>query len=175
MAGYKNLFKLRFNHLFAFLLEALAQSLKVEMKVLFFVLVATQLALAFNAPYQREIEAFRRFKIDFKKTYPSLMKEVSALMRFITTLHQIEEHNRLYEEGLFDFYATLNQMADLSEEEKKVIITGNRVPSVEFSDFSVRPKELISVNTTMFPPGPASVDWRAAGHVTPVKDQGNDP
>lgn len=142
------------------------------MRVIFSVLLLVHIVVALNAPYQKAIEAFQKFKIDFNKHYPSIVKEISALYRFIQTFQKVEQHNLLYEEGLVDFYATINQFADLTDVEKSQFINGTRVPPYEFNQFNVRPKEIVTVTTTMFPPGPPSVDWRAAGHVTPVKDQG---
>lgn len=54
----------------------------------------------------------------------------------------------------------------------KKFSTGTELPPYDFSNFTVRPKAFVQVTPDMFPPGPASIDWSAKGHVTPVKDQG---
>lgn len=76
----------------------------------------------------------------------------------------------LFENGTVDFSLAINQFADLSPQALKRITSGNQLPPYEFSNYTVRPKNVVVINTTMFPPGPPSIDWKA--HVTPVKDQG---
>lgn len=78
----------------------------------------------------------------------------------------------MYEAGLVDHSMALNEFADMTDEQISVFTTGNRIPEYEFADYKVRSKAVVTVVPGMFPPGPASVDWKARGHVTPVKDQG---
>lgn len=107
----------------------------------------------------------------YNKSYlPSL--EPRAFLRFVSVYRLIKEHNKKFNEEKVDYSLMMNRFADLSSEDIKKFTTGHQLPPYEFSNFTVRPKEVINVNTTLFPPGPASIDWRARGHVTPVKDQG---
>lgn len=99
------------------------------------------------------------------------MDELRALKQFIKVYKLIEDHNKKYAAGSVDFLLAINQFCDLTTEQKKKFTTGNFLPPYEFNNFTVRPKEVITVTPTMFPTGPASVDWKARGHVTPVKDQ----
>lgn len=88
-------------------------------------------------------------------------------------------HNRKYENELVDFEMAINCFADMSPEQIEKFTKGNFLPPYDFSNFTVRPRAVITVNgnidnTATYPPGPASIDWNALGHVTPVKDQGYD-
>lgn len=81
------------------------------------------------------------------------------------------EHNKRYDMGLTEFKMATNQFAGSSPEEMTQVNNGTRIPVADFND-SVRPKGILTVDQDTFPPGPASVDWSAAGHVTSIKDQG---
>lgn len=52
------------------------------------------------------------------------------------------------------------------------VINGTQLPPYEFSNFTVRPRNVVNVSPDTFPPAPASIDWRLRGFVSPVKDQG---
>lgn len=93
-------------------------------------------------------------------------------MRFVKIYRLIKSHNKKFEDEKVDFSLSMNHFADLSPEAIARFSTGNQDPPYDFSNFTVRPKEVVTVNNTMFPPGPVSIDWRARGHLTPVKDQG---
>lgn len=66
----------------------------------------------------------------------------------------------------------LNNFADFTPDQLETLTTGNKIPEFEFEEFKMRPRAVITVTPNMFPPGPTSIDWKAKGHVTPVKDQG---
>lgn len=123
-------------------------------------------------PYKNEIKAFDEFKLKFKKNYKSPSVEFKALFRFSKLFRKIQKHNEKYEAEQVEFEMAINQFSDLADEEMQSFTNGTVIPQVEFNDFRVRPRAVVTVNSNMFPPGPASVDWNAKGHVTPVKDQG---
>jgi len=66
----------------------------------------------------------------------------------------------------------VNKFSDLSKDQLKKLYTGNKLPPYEFTNYTVRPRAMLTITETMFTPGPESVDWKAEGHVTPIKDQG---
>lgn len=99
------------------------------------------------------------------------MDELRALKQFIKVYKFIVEHNKKFENGSVDYSLAVNQFCDLSREQIRKFTFGNRLPPYEFNNFTIRPKEVITVTPSMFSDGPPSIDWRAKGHVTPVKDQ----
>lgn len=102
------------------------------------------------------------------------MDERNAFEIFIKVFRFVNGHNLKFENGTSDFSVAINAFADWSPEKLKSILTeGNRLPPYEFSNFTIRPKEVINIDNTMFPPGPTFVDWKSKGHVTGIKDQGS--
>lgn len=59
----------------------------------------------------------------------------------------------------------MNQFADMTPDEREGIVGGFIPPLIE-------PRNIGLVSPGQLPPGPPSVDYRARGLVTPVKDQG---
>lgn len=110
-------------------------------------------------------------QIQFGISYSSAAKQYKALYNFIRNWHIIEDHNKLYELELTEYKLATNQFAGSSPDEMTQVNNGTRMPAADFN-ISVRPKGIVTVDRDTFPPGPASVDWSAAGHVTSIKDQG---
>lgn len=108
----------------------------------------------------------------YSKNYKTPNDDLKALQRFIKAFRKVNDFNALYGIGMVDFELSLNKFADLPQEQIDMLYTGNIIPETDFADFKIRPKAVINVTPDMFPPGPASIDWRSRGHVTPVKDQG---
>lgn len=159
--------------------------MKAFVKLLLLSLVYSAIASTTN---QKELKAFEKFKvthaqyssiitrkkfqIDHKKRYANTTIELKAFKIFSKYFKIIEKHNKDEEDGKSDFTMAINQFADFTDEEIAVVTKGNQLPPYEFSNFTVRPKDVITVTPETFPPGPPSIDWKARGRVTPVKDQG---
>lgn len=108
----------------------------------------------------------------YSKIYKNAFQRLSALLRFIFIYRKILAHNIKFENDEVEYSMELNHFADFSPEDIDKFVSGTVIPEVEFGDYQVRPKIVINANSSMFESGPPSVDWKAKGHVTPVKDQG---
>lgn len=100
------------------------------------------------------------------------MDEMRALKQYVKNAIFVRENNLKYDQGLVDYFLELNKFADLTLADREKFTKGNILPPYEFQNYTVRPKVVQIVTTTMFPAGPTSIDWNAKGHVTAVKDQG---
>lgn len=107
-----------------------------------------------------------------KRKYKSLIDEIRALERFANVSSFVDEHNRKFFNGAYRFAVAANLYSDRTLEETREFTTGNQLPPYDFRNFIIQTKEIVTANSSMFPPGPPSIDWKAKGHVTPVKDQG---
>lgn len=137
-------------------------------------------------------EAWLQYKVKFNKTYASEAEEMTRKQIFLDNKHYIESHNTLHAlESLprkFTFTQGFNHLSDMTTEEINQSLNGFRLPN----DFE-RPEEeldsmletiLQSLNSsihqdTSFSKAwydrlavPDSLDWRASGRVSKVKDQG---
>ncbi|XP_072375485.1 cathepsin L-like proteinase [Diabrotica undecimpunctata] len=129
----------------------------------FLVLLVT-LAVAANALTSHE--KWSQFKADHSKKYEHLREEQVRFQIFSDNLRKIEEHNKRYESGEVSYFLAVNQFADMTPEEFKVMLDSQIVhmpkPNIT-SRFVVDSQSVV----------PESIDWREKGAVTPVRDQGD--
>lgn len=106
-------------------------------------------------------EKWTSFQKTFEKSYEGLREAKNRFVIFSKNIHDIEEHNKLYEQGKVTYKKGINQFADLTKDEFMAYI--NR--------YKMEIKRGSSVFTKVTDDVPDSIDWRDSGLVTDVKDQ----
>ena len=108
-----------------------------------------------------------------------------AFNNFYKNKKDIDKHNVLFDDGLVSFQRHLWDRSDLSFKEKRKYLNGFIPQDVEKK--VRRKREIVKISDSLerqepmlvhggkeieYPEGPASIDWRDYGMVTPVQDQG---
>ncbi|VEN51728.1 unnamed protein product [Callosobruchus maculatus] len=108
-------------------------------------------------------EEWQQFKLDYGKTYRSLVEEKLRFSIFQDNVRKIKEHNGEYDKGVVSYAMKVTQFADMTER--------------EFMDLlKTQSKGLKSLKTgEVFDStgieAADSIDWREKGAVTEVKNQ----
>ena len=110
--------------------------------------------------------AFDNWKVEFGKSYGSLQEEGHRFLVFLDNWKLINDHNMA---GKHNYTMRLNQFGDLTGEEFRYYVHGHGESCLKTRPAYERVK---MVEHSPDVPAPASVDWTAAGYVTPVKNQG---
>lgn len=108
---------------------------------------------------------WQNFKLFHGKNYRDPNEELLRLKIYQSNLDEIKEHNRMYEQGLVTYSLQMNEFGDLTEEEFEEMYLYPSEDAREYASQSYSPR--------LQEPIPPSKDWREAGAVTPVSDQGN--
>lgn len=110
-------------------------------------------------------DSWSEFKLKYNKKYQSEEDEAYRQSVWTSTLEMISEHNAEFEAGEHTFNIGENELADLTPDEIKERMNGLVAPadSGEEGVVMVTESELAQLNKT--------VDWRAKGYVTEVKNQ----
>jgi len=104
------------------------------------------------------LKAFKQFKTEHQKTYPTSLEEYNRFQTFKSNWERIQALNERHPSARFG----VNKFTDLTEEEFASQYLGYKKAAVDVT--SVLPEMELDL--------PASVDWTTKGAVTPVKDQG---
>ncbi|KAK9883491.1 hypothetical protein WA026_001664 [Henosepilachna vigintioctopunctata] len=112
------------------------------------------------------LEQWNKFQIDFGKTYRSPVEASRRYSIFKSNLELIENHNKLYEEGLSTYRMGINPFADWHRNE-----FGTNVNMSSLIEERLKGSQIFS-RTPGFK-APESIDWREKGVVTEVKYQGD--
>ncbi|KAK9887931.1 hypothetical protein WA026_000231 [Henosepilachna vigintioctopunctata] len=112
-------------------------------------------------------QKWRQFQVDYGKTYRSPIEAKKRFNIFKQNVREIDEHNLIYDVGVYTYKKGINQFADWSKQEFQQYVN---------KGFIGRPSRLRQfvqhVGSSKSSDLPESVDWRQKGIVSPVKDQG---
>lgn len=114
------------------------------------------------------------FQLKYRKSYSNRFHENVRFKIFLENVHDILEHNKLFEIGSVPYSKSLNRFADLLPHEYQSVRTKSLRTSKKLTGFSLSSDEEDFV--TFMPDEhiqlPDFIDWRELGAVSPVKDQG---
>ncbi|XP_013401409.1 cathepsin L1 [Lingula anatina] len=115
--------------------------------------------------HPHEIRAqWEEFKAIHKKTYATAEEEGKRLDIFAENIKKIEKHNALHKQGLKSFTLGVNEYADMRADEFARVMNGYKMQKNKTMGSTYLSPTFTKV--------PDSVDWRAKGYVTSVKNQG---
>ncbi|KAF7268185.1 hypothetical protein GWI33_018647 [Rhynchophorus ferrugineus] len=135
------------------------------MKIAVFVTI-----LAFVVTVKSELSAaqlWSKFKVDHSKLYQNETEEAKRFKIFQDNLKEIEEHNRLFENGKVTYSLGINKFSDMTQEEfSRMLRKSSKNAQVEST---TKPIYEAPVNALT----PDAVDWREKNILNPIKDQGS--
>jgi len=114
-----------------------------------------------------ERNKFNQWRRQFKKNYNSLDDEDEAIAKYLTNKDNIDEHNKLFEEGQVTFKRAIWRHSDLSDEDKISTLMGLAIPPDYETRSLPQPADL-----PQYPPGPEYVNWVERGLVKTPINQG---
>jgi cathepsin L len=112
-------------------------------------------------------DQFNEWKETFAVKYANAKEEASRYGQWMKNKAWVDDHNLQYQKGESTYTAGMNKFADLSSEEfaSKYL---SKVQDLKGPHPPMCTPSSIAANSTMR----TSADWRTAGAVTPIKDQG---
>jgi len=113
-------------------------------------------------------QLFKDWQLHFKKEYKSMEEEGERYLQWIEGMYKIGMVNSQN----LSYKLRMNQFGDLTSDEFRLQIHGNK-GSCLHSPKKSKPKPYTKKALAKGVDVPASIDWTAAGVVTPVKNQGD--
>ncbi|KAL7873641.1 hypothetical protein AOLI_G00127120 [Acnodon oligacanthus] len=135
------------------------------MRVLF--AVAALVTVASAASMSLEDLEFHSWKLKFGKSYDSVEEESRRKRIWLDNRKLVLEHNMLADQGIKSYRLGMYHFADMDNQEYQQMFKGClgsfNESEIESATTFLQPVEGAAL--------PSTVDWRAAGYVTEVKDQ----
>ncbi|MEY8699568.1 C1 family peptidase, partial [Enterococcus faecalis] len=136
-----------------------------ESTMKFVLVLAAVLVAASTVPHPHMVQQeWDSFKSKHVKVYKNVEEEAKRMAIFHQNLVKIEEHNKLYKQGLSTFKMGVTQFADMTSDEFMAYVNRSAV----IGHPQVRGEKVVFPDVDP----PESVDWRPKKVLTPVKDQG---
>jgi len=121
-------------------------------------------------------KAWAEFKELYKKIYDTGKDDLQKMHVWLDNLAHIENHNAQYRAGQKTYKLEMTQYGDLTHDEFKVrngYLGKDRRANEKLDSKKRAPEHLLTMSEILDENSmPKSVDWRASGFVTPVKNQG---
>lgn len=111
-------------------------------------------------------KTWKKFKTTHRKQYKIPREDTNRRQIFEKNSQKVQDHNKLYNQGLKSYKLAVNDFSDYTNEEMQMLFGGLVVPLEEPSPLV--PIKPASVKTNL----PKTFDWRNQNIVTPVKYQG---
>jgi len=112
-----------------------------------------------------ETTIWNSWKVTHKRKYDSVAEENYRKEIFVKNKKDIDEHNMLYKEGKETYFKGINQFTDWTHAEFLNILSNFKSPD------NATEAEVIKFDASV--ELPAKKDWREAGAVLPIKNQGS--
>ncbi|KAA0703377.1 Cathepsin K [Triplophysa tibetana] len=112
-------------------------------------------------------EAWENWKITYKREYNGLDEESIRQAIWEKNVLFIEAHNKEYEQGIHSYDLGMNQFGDMTQEELAEKLLRPEIPEISPDPTNTYMPDDTKDNF------PASIDYRALGYVTSVKNQGS--
>ncbi|KAG5668407.1 hypothetical protein PVAND_016347 [Polypedilum vanderplanki] len=114
-------------------------------------------------------QKFQAWKQKHQKVYKSPTDEDQAMENMLRNQKEIDEHNKLFEQGKVTFTRATWEHSDLDYEQKLKKLTGNKGQA---SNDSIMMSSFVQASKSNIQKSPDEVDWVKSGLVNSIRNQG---